>query len=236
MRKLSLNTVVAAAAFGIVTSCGVAYHTPSVNPILGSEDKVRVVKITPESVLSANRSTYAPKTLPAAFFQTAGRASASYAASATPDPVVEQTFRPSNLVLRTPPAFEQTPYRIGVGDTLLLATPQAGSTVEQLSGLLAASNSRQGYTVQDDGSIAIPNVGRVSVLGQTLEEAEARLFQALVNNQIDPTFSLEITGFNSKRVAIGGAVANATVVPITLTPLYLDEALGRRRRDCQQRS
>ena len=113
-----------------------------------------------------------------------------------------------------------------MGDVLLLAVPHGGSTVEELTGLLAASNSREGYTVQDDGAIAVPNVGRVNVAGLTLEEAEARLFQRLVENQIDPTFSLEIAEFNSKKVAIGGAVGSPTVVPIRLTPLYLDEALA----------
>ena len=118
------------------------------------------------------------------------------------------------------------PYQIGVGDVLLLATKSPGSTVEELSGLLAAQNSRQGYTVQDDGAIAVPDVGRIMLAGLTLEEAEAQLFQSLVQNQIDPTFSLEISEFNSKRVSIGGAVAEPTVAPITLIPLYLDEALA----------
>jgi polysaccharide biosynthesis/export protein len=60
----------------------------------------------------------------------------------------------------------------------------------------------------------------------TLEEAEAQLFQRLVENQIDPTFSLEIAEFNSKKVSIGGAVGQPAVAPITLTPLYLDAALA----------
>ena len=75
-------------------------------------------------------------------------------------------------------------------------------------------------------SIAIPEVGRVPVAGRTLEEAEAALFQRLVENQIDPSFSVEIAEFNSKRVAIGGAVTQPTVVPITLTTLTLDQALS----------
>ena len=91
---------------------------------------------------------------------------------------------------------------------------------------MAAQNSRQGYTVQDDGSVNIPDVGRVRIAGMTVDEAEADLFQRLVENQIDPTFSLEVAEFNSRRVSIGGAVGNPTVVPITLTPLYLDEALA----------
>lgn len=47
-----------------------------------------------------------------------------------------------------------------------------------------------------------------------------------MENQIDPTFSLEISEFNSRRVSIGGAVSQPTVVPVTLTPLFLEEALA----------
>ncbi|TMV67344.1 sugar transporter, partial [Thioclava sp. BHET1] len=83
-----------------------------------------------------------------------------------------------------------------------------------------------GYTVQDDGAIAIPNVGRVQVAGKTVQDAEAAVFQALVSHNIDPSFSLEISQFHSQRVSIGGAVGGATVVPITLQPLQLDEALA----------
>ena len=109
---------------------------------------------------------------------------------------------------------------------LLLATRSGSSTVEELSGLLAAQNRRQGYTVQDDGAIAIPDVGRVKVSDLTLEEAEAALFQRLLEAQIDPSFSLEIAEFNSKRVSVGGAVGNPTVIPITLTQLTLDQAVA----------
>ena len=53
-----------------------------------------------------------------------------------------------------------------LGDVVFLATKTPGSTVEQLTGLLAAENSRQGYTVQDDGSIAIPAALRPYLGGQ----------------------------------------------------------------------
>jgi polysaccharide export outer membrane protein len=80
--------------------------------------------------------------------------------------------------------------------------------------------------VQDDGAINIPNLGRARIAGMTVEGAEDFLFQLLVENQFDPTFSLEIAEFNSRRVSIGGAVGQPTVVPITLSPLTLSEALN----------
>ncbi|WP_175581750.1 polysaccharide biosynthesis/export family protein [Pseudooceanicola sp. HF7] len=208
-----------------LTGCGVIYHSPSVNSVSRGDSKVRVIPMTAQNIMVANRASYHPKTLPAIFSQTAGTGRGMRGVGAGPEPALDQLTRPVGLETRIPPAVQPGPYRIGVGDVVLLATPQTGNTVEQLSGLLAAQNSRQGYTVQDDGAIAIPNVGRVNVSGMTLEEAEATLFQRLVENQIDPTFSLEIAEFHSKRVSVGGAVANPTVVPVTLTPRYLDEVL-----------
>jgi polysaccharide export outer membrane protein len=213
------------AALALATAligCGSAYISPSVDD---GDGKVRIVPLNAQTVLAANRSSYRAKELPAVFFQGAGGAAGARGAGAAPPPTLGPQTRPQALALRAPDTPPQGAYEIGIGDVLLLATRAGGSTVEELSGLLAAQNRRQGYTVQDDGAIAIPDVGRVRVVGLTLEEAEAALFQELLENQIDPTFSLEIAEFNSKRVSIGGAVGNPTIVPISLTELTLDEAI-----------
>ena len=219
MYKLSSAIVFVLALAG----CSSIYVSPQVDE---RDGKVRVIPLNGETVLIANRTKYDPRQLPAVFFQSAGTGSSVRGAGAAPAPTLGPQQRPAALATRIPPNVNPGPYQIGVGDVLLLATKSPGSTVEELSGLLAAQNSRQGYTVQDDGAIAVPDVGRIMLAGLTLEEAEAQLFQSLVQNQIDPTFSLEISEFNSKRVSIGGAVAEPTVAPITLIPLYLDEALA----------
>lgn len=217
-----MKSLIAAMALGALVGCGTAYVPSRVSEAGG---KVRVVPLNAETVLAANRSTYTPKTLPAVFFQTSADTAAGRGIGAAPDAVFDPQNKPASLPMRVPPAVANTPYEIGVGDVLLLATRGASSTVEELSGLLAAQSRRQGYTVQDDGAIAIPDVGRVQVAGMTLEEAEAALFQRLLESQIDPTFSLEIAEFNSKRVSIGGAVGSPTVLPVGLLPVTLDQAL-----------
>jgi len=209
----------------LLAGCGVVYQTPSVREGVSRDNKVQVVPITAETLLAANRSTFAPKSLPGVFSATAGAGGSLRGAGEIPDTAFLPEGRPDVLETRVPPPVQDGPYSIGVGDVVLLATPQAGSTIEELSGLLAAQNSRQGYTVQDDGAIAVPDVGRIPVAGLTLEEAEAVVFRRLVEAQIDPTFSLEIAEFNSKRVSIGGAVNTPTVAPISLTPLRLDQAI-----------
>ncbi|GGH63377.1 hypothetical protein GCM10011341_38460 [Frigidibacter albus] len=220
MRILTSLSVVA-----LLAGCGVVYQTPSVQEGVSRDGKVQVVQITPETLLAANRSTFAPKSLPGVFTATAGAGGSLRGAGEIPDTAFLPEGRPDVLETRVPPPVQDGPYTIGVGDVVLLATPQAGNTIEELSGLLAAQNSRQGYTVQDDGAIAVPDVGRVPVAGLTLEEAEAVVFRRLVEAQIDPTFSLEIAEFNSKRVSIGGAVNTPTIAPISLTPLRLDQAI-----------
>ncbi len=216
-----------AAILGLsLASCSTIYRTPKVVEGVTGGTNVRVLDMTAETVVQANMSSYAPQTLPAYFSQTSGTGSGLRGDGTLPTPPLQGETRPNALELRLPPPADPGPYMIGVGDVVLLATPRATTSVEQLSGLLAAQNARQGYTVQDDGSINIPDVGRVRIAGLTIEDAEAALFQKLVENQIDPTFSLEIAEFNSRKVSIGGAVSNPTVVPVTLTPLYLEEVLA----------
>lgn len=218
-----LKKCILGAVLFALSGCGAAYISPDVSD--PGDGSVQVVMLTPQSVSTANSSKYRPKQIPDVFFQNAGAGGAIRSAGATPEPVFEAQTKPAAIETRLPPAAPEVPYTIGVGDVILLATKSSASAVAELSGLLAAQNRRQGYTVQDDGSIAIPDVGRVRIGGLKLEDAEAVLFQALVENQIDPSFSLEIAQFNSQRVSVGGAVARPGIVTITLTGLQLDDAL-----------
>ena len=214
----------AALTASVLTGCGITYTSPSVRDT-ATDASVRVVPLTAQSVLVANRDPFRPKTLPAIYSQTAGAGGAALGLGALPEAPTFPEDRLEQLELRAPPAVHAPPYRIGVGDVLLISTTQNASTIAELSGLLRAQGARQGFTVRDDGAIAVPDVGTVQVAGLTLEEAESRLFEALVSNQIDPSFSLEVAEFRSKRATIGGAVGSPVIVPITLNPLNLREAI-----------
>ncbi len=218
----------ALALVGALAGCSTIYRSPSVSAGVSDTGKVRVVAMTPETVLVANRASYQPQTLPAVFGLSAGSGAgvSPRGIGTLPAAPSTQDGGRSGLRLDLPPAVASTPYTIGVGDVVVLSTPSTQGTVGELSGLLAAQNSRNGYTVQDDGSINIPDVGRVRLVGLTVDEGEALLFQRLVESQLDPTFSLEVSEFNSRRVSVGGAVGQPGVMPITLTPLTLSEALS----------
>lgn len=130
---------------------------------------------------------------------------------------------------RWPDALPVQSYRLGVGDGLLFAPPSSALLAQTglgQSGLDAAIARRQTYTVQDDGSISIPDIGRIRVVGLTLTQVEQSIFQALIERQKDPSFSIEIADFNSQRVDVSGLVKQPASLPITLKPLYLREALS----------
>lgn len=196
-----------------LSGCGAVYFSPKIaeGDVNGTE--VRVRPITLETVREANRNGYRPKSLPSVFFATGA---------------VENTAAAQTRVVRNlPPKEEAKPYTLGVGDVVLVARREVNvSGSSDTGGLLSARSLQERYTVQDDGAIAIPDVGRVGINGQSLEEAEATLFKRFVEAQIDPTFSIEVAEFQSKRVAVSGAVKKAAVAPIGLTPLRLSEALA----------
>ncbi|SED90422.1 polysaccharide biosynthesis/export family protein [Rhodobacter sp. 24-YEA-8] len=218
-----LATLMAGLALSLA-GCGIAYQSTSIREGVVDGTKVRVIGLTPETTLAANQQAYSPRALPAAFSATAGTHGTM--ARGLPQPANLPEQRQGVPATRLPPAVAATPYQVGVGDVVLLATKAPANSVAELSGLLAAQNNRQGYTVQDDGAIAIPDVGRVRIAGMTLEDAEAAVFQRLVERQMDPSFSLEVAEFNARKVPIGGAVAKPGVAPVTLTPLTLDTALA----------
>jgi polysaccharide export outer membrane protein len=86
-------------------------------------------------------------TPPVAFFQSNGGSGNLRIKDATRRASVQQQIRPNALQLRVPPTTANGSYRIGVGGVLLLATKSASSSIEELSGQLAAQNKRQGYIV-----------------------------------------------------------------------------------------
>lgn len=208
---------------GILQGCGVAYISPRVDE---ARSDVTVVAITAESTALANQQRYTPRAVPDVFSQSISVATGLAPFDALPQPTQTLPSPAGPLAARLPPPTDPGPYRIGIGDVMHVAMQASLGAIDDPVGASEAGSGRREYTVRDDGAIALPDIGRISVAGLTLQEAEAQLFQLMIERQRDPTFTLEIAEFNAARVSLGGAVANATVLPINLTPLYLDEALA----------
>ena len=229
---MRFGTATLAAALLALSGCGLIYTVPSVHdgePFAtdyGTDFDVRVVRLSHETAAAANLEPYVPPRLPLAF-QPDAVVSMSEIESELPElpAAVRRGTGGRAVATRLPPQGEPQPYRIGVADLLLLSVQEPAATLEELPGLISAQAKRQGYVVQDDGAINIPDAGRVRVAGLTLRDAEAAIFETLVNAGIDPSFSLEIAEFNSQRVSVGGLVGAPQLVPITLKTLHLDEAL-----------
>ena len=203
----------------ILTGCGIAYQPTSVRD--DASANIRVVHLTPETVLEANSSPYTPLSWPGAFASTDDLEENNYK-------LQDSLFAPQRLdgVMEwRMPELEPMTYMIGVGDVLTLNMQLKESLGDVLNGLIASQNSQRGYRVQDDGSVSIPDIGRVVIGGLTLQEAESAVYQRLLAAGVAPSFSIEITEFNSQKISISGNVISPGILPLTLQPLYLDDAI-----------
>ena len=203
----------------ILTGCGIAYQPTSVRD--DASANIRVVHLTPETVLEANSSPYTPLSWPGAFVSTDYLEENNYK-------LQDSLFAPQRLdgVMEwRMPELEPMTYMIGVGDVLTLNMQLKESLGDVLNGLIASQNSQRGYRVQDDGSVSIPDIGRVVIGGLTLQEAESAIYQRLLAAGVAPSFSIEITEFNSQKISISGNVISPRILPLTLQPLYLDDAI-----------
>ncbi|WP_371170288.1 polysaccharide biosynthesis/export family protein [Aliiroseovarius sp. 2305UL8-7] len=201
------------------------YNSPTVQSQAAGFD-VTVVRLTAKSVQTANTAPYQPMTLPDVF-RTAASASGPRGAGPLPAPPPAPQRAPKPIVKNLPAQILSPRYKIGVGDVVVLVTKGTASTIEGLGDLLAAQTQKQGFSVRDNGTIALPDIGQVQVGGLTLEDAETAVFQALVAHEIDPAFSLEIAEFNSQHIAVGGQVGRSGLVPITLKPTRLGDVLAQ---------
>jgi polysaccharide export outer membrane protein len=203
----------------ILTGCGIVYQPTSVRD--DDSANVHIIHLTPETVLEANSSPYTPQSLPEGLLLDENL-------NENNDIFQEQIFDPQvlNGVIewRMPSSKPQT-YRIGVGDVITLNMQLKESLGNVLNDLIASQNSQRGFMVQDDGAVSIPDIGRIVIAGLTLQEAESNIYQRLLEVGETPSFSIEITKFESQKISISGYVKSPGILPISLQHLYLDEAI-----------
>ena len=206
----------------ILTGCGIVYQPTSVRD--DDSVNVHIIHLTPETVLEANSSPYTPQTWPVNFQSIAPLDGKGENTRDLLDPIFDPQRLEGVIEWNMPEAPPQT-YTIGVGDAITLNMQLKESLGDVLNGLIAAQNSQRGYRVQDDGAVSIPDIGRVVIGGLTLLEAESSVYERLLEVGVTPSFSIEITEFNSQKVSISGNVISPGILPISLQSLYLDEAI-----------
>jgi polysaccharide export outer membrane protein len=205
-----------------LTGCGIAYHPTSIRD--DDSANVHIIRLTLETVLEANSSPYTPQTWPDAFVGIDDLDEEIENNDKLIDPIFDPQRLDGVIEWRMPELVPQT-YTIGVGDAITLNMQLKESLGDVLNGLIEVQNGQRGYRVQDDGAVSIPDIGRIVIGGLTLLEAESAVYERLLEVGVTPSFSIEITEFNSKKVSITGSIISPGILPITLQDLYLDEAI-----------
>ena len=89
--------------------------------------------------------------------------------------------------------------------------------------------SENGLTVRvaNNGTIFFPRVGRVTVVGQTVEQIQQEITKGLSKTIRDPQIDVRVSGFNSQSVQVTGNVRNPASEAITELPLSVLDAINR---------
>ena len=207
-----------------LTGCGSVYQSSKVREDVNT--KIRIVQLTPETLLKANSSPYIPKIYPKTSSFSLENNTKNQKNSTSSNPLYGSEQLSGVIEWKLPESSQSQPYMIGVSDVIMLSTPDTGSIVEALNGTLATYNRRKEFTVQDDGAVSVPDIGRIVVAGLTLMEAEDAVFRKLVEVGVAPSFSIEVIEFNSQKVSVLGAVKYPGIEPIAMQPLYIDQAIS----------
>ncbi|SRR5579883_30185 len=97
---------------------------------------------------------------------------------------------------------------------------------EQSTGLLNPTLAPVGYLVNTDGDIYYPMVGRVHVLGKTVEQIRVQLTSSLKKYIRNPQIDVRVSGFRSKKVYVMGEVQKPGLLPLTDSPMSITDAIN----------
>jgi polysaccharide export outer membrane protein len=121
----------------------------------------------------------------------------------------------------TPVAWQ---YFVGVGDILSITvwdhpelTLPAGEQRSQLE---------SGNSVDAQGEIFYPYIGRLNAAGHTVGEIQQKLTERLSDYIPDPQIEVKVAAFNSQKVVVTGAVNQPGSITISNIPLTLLEAVN----------
>jgi polysaccharide biosynthesis/export protein len=148
-------------------------------------------------------------------------------------------FSPSQM-LRTGAGYKYTEftasdsvqeYKIAINDEISfrLSTNNGEKIVDPVSGISAAGSVSSGtsitFTVDFDGTIRLPVIGRVKLSGLTIREAETFLEESYTKYYNDPFVQIKVM---NNRVIIfpGGEGGTASVLELSNTNTTLFEALA----------
>jgi polysaccharide export outer membrane protein len=127
------------------------------------------------------------------------------------------------------PLSPQEDYQLSVDDkiTFTLSTNNGANIIERMSGIDQTMNRdrEREYVIRRDGTVELPKVGKVPVVGLTVEQCEDTLVSRFSTEYQEPFIQVRVT--NQRVIVFPGNGSDAKVIPLMNTNTTLMEAIAQ---------